>query len=197
MQVQSSLQASNNTGILNTCTRLWLTESEQATPVDSIKDVVRSSVKVPEFDKHLKKAGGHIGRNLVEITITIKMKAIVRKPLMIKKEVLSIIFWVFGMTRPGIEPQSPGLLANSLPTRLMLKNKRKKEIYLVRRKIYCRSVFRLKYFACIRVSFIWACMLDMIFITGWNDKIVALKKTTLQLNFKSFIEKIYSGNLIT
>ena len=28
------------TGILNTCTRLWLTESEQATPMDSIKDVV-------------------------------------------------------------------------------------------------------------------------------------------------------------
>ena len=26
------------------------------TPVDSIKDVVRSSVKIPEFDKHLKKA---------------------------------------------------------------------------------------------------------------------------------------------
>ena len=57
-------------------------ESEQATPVDSIKDVVRSSVKVPEFDRHLKKAGGHIGRNVVEITI--KMKTIVRKPLMIK-----------------------------------------------------------------------------------------------------------------
>ena len=37
-------------------------------------------MKVPEFDKHLKKAGGHIGRNVVEI----KMKAIVRKPLMIK-----------------------------------------------------------------------------------------------------------------
>ena len=36
----------------------------------------------PEFDKHLKKAGGHIGRNVVEITI--KMKTIVRKPLMIK-----------------------------------------------------------------------------------------------------------------
>ena len=48
----------------------------------SIKDVVRSSVKVPEFDKHLKKAGGHIGRNVVEITI--KMKTIIRKPLMIK-----------------------------------------------------------------------------------------------------------------
>ena len=29
----------------------------------SIKDVVRCSVKVPEFEKHLKKAGGHIGRN--------------------------------------------------------------------------------------------------------------------------------------
>ena len=50
--------------------------------MDSIKDVVRSSVKVPEFDKHLKKAGGHIGRNVVEIAI--KMKTIVRKPLMIK-----------------------------------------------------------------------------------------------------------------
>ena len=79
---QSSLQASNNTGILNTCTRLWPTESEQATPVVSIKDVVRSSVKVPEFDKHLKKAGGHIGRNVVELTI--KMKTIVRKTLIIK-----------------------------------------------------------------------------------------------------------------
>ena len=50
--------------------------------MDSIKDVVRSSVKVPEFDKHLKKAGGHISRNVVEITI--KMKTIVRKTLMIK-----------------------------------------------------------------------------------------------------------------
>ena len=52
------------------------------TPVDSIKDEVRSSVKVPEFDKHLKKAGGLISQNVVEITI--KMKTIVRKPLMIK-----------------------------------------------------------------------------------------------------------------
>ena len=31
LQVQSWLQASNNTGILNTCTRLWLTESEEET----------------------------------------------------------------------------------------------------------------------------------------------------------------------
>ena len=38
-------------------------------------------MEVPEFDKHLKKARGHIGRNVVEI---IKMKTIVRKPLMIK-----------------------------------------------------------------------------------------------------------------
>ena len=62
---------------------LWLTETEQATPVVSIKDVVRSSVKVPEFDKHLNKVGGYIGRNVMEITI--KMKTIVRKPLMINK----------------------------------------------------------------------------------------------------------------
>ena len=52
----------------------------------SIKDVVRSSVKVPEFDKQLKKAGGHIGRNVVKITI--KMKTIVRKTLMIKMGVI-------------------------------------------------------------------------------------------------------------
>ena len=32
LQVQSWLQMSNNTGVLNACTRLWLTESEQATP---------------------------------------------------------------------------------------------------------------------------------------------------------------------
>ena len=50
-------------------------ESEEATPVDSIKDVIRSSEKVPEFDKHLKKAGRHIGRNAFEITK--KMKQIV------------------------------------------------------------------------------------------------------------------------
>ena len=31
--------------------------------------------------------------------------------------------------------------------------------------------------------------------TGWNDTIVVLKKTTLQLYFKTFIEKIYSDNL--
>ena len=40
------------------------------------------STGIPEFDKHLKKAGGHIGRNVVEKTI--KMKTIVWKPLMIK-----------------------------------------------------------------------------------------------------------------
>ena len=42
--------------------------------------VVWSSMKIPKFDKHLKKAGGHIGRHIVKITI--KMKTIVQKPLM-------------------------------------------------------------------------------------------------------------------
>ena len=88
LQVQFSLQASNNTGILDTCTRLLLTESEQVTQMDPIKDVVPSTVKVSEFDKHLKKAGGHIGRNVLEITI--KMKTIVRKPLMIKTSELRL-----------------------------------------------------------------------------------------------------------
>ena len=39
-------------------------------------------------------------------------------------------------------------------------------------------------------------MLGDLYITGWNDKIVVLKKTTLQLYFKTFIEKINLGNLI-
>ena len=46
-----------------------------ANRIRTIKDVVRSSMKVSEFDKHLKKAGGHIGRNIEEIEI--KMKTIV------------------------------------------------------------------------------------------------------------------------
>ena len=58
-----------------------------STRVDSKKEVGRSSVKVPKFDKHLKKAGGHIGRNVVEITI--KMKTISRKPLM--KKLLNLL----------------------------------------------------------------------------------------------------------
>ena len=57
-------------------------ESEQATPVDSTKDIGTFTELRTKFDKHLKKAGGHIGRNIVEITI--KMKTIVRKALMIK-----------------------------------------------------------------------------------------------------------------
>ena len=32
--------------------------------------------------------------------------------------------------------------------------------------------------------------------TGWNDKIVVLKKITLQLYFKTFIQNINSGNFI-
>ena len=50
--------------------------------MDSIKDVVQSSMCVPEFNKHLKKAGKHTSQNSVEITI--KMKTIVERPLMIK-----------------------------------------------------------------------------------------------------------------
>ena len=37
----------------------------------------------------------------------------------LSKEVSSTIFEVFGMTRPGIEPRSPGPLANTLLTRPM------------------------------------------------------------------------------
>ena len=53
---------------------------------------VYSFVYKQNFDKHLKKARGHIGRNVVEITI--KMKTIVRKPLMIKIKQNSIEKWI-------------------------------------------------------------------------------------------------------
>ena len=62
-------------------------ESEQATSVDSI----RTKFKVPKFDEYLKKAGEHIGWNDVERTI--KMKTIVRKPLMIRIFVLNSNTW--------------------------------------------------------------------------------------------------------
>ena len=38
---------------------------------------------------------------------------------MLSKEASSTIFWVFGMSRPGIEPRSPGPLANTLTARPM------------------------------------------------------------------------------
>ena len=79
--------ASNIQGYLTLVPRY----GKQATPVGffSIKDVVRSSVRVPEFGKHLKKAGGHIGRNVVEITI--KKKTIVRKILLIVRMIVRLI----------------------------------------------------------------------------------------------------------
>ena len=44
---------------------------------------------------------------------------------------------------------------------------------------------------------LWITIYIYIYIyIGWNDKIAMLKKTTLLLYFKTFIEKINSGNLI-
>ena len=44
---------------------------------------------------------------------------------------------------------------------------------------------------------VWIIQCQILFLyTGWNDKIVVLKKTTLQLYFKTFIENVNSGNLI-
>ena len=39
---------------------------------------------------------------------------------MLSKELSSTIFWVFGMTWPGIDPQSPGLPGNTLTIMLIL-----------------------------------------------------------------------------
>ena len=63
-------------------------DSEQVTLVDSVKDVGRSTVKVPEFDNHLKKVGEHIGRNVVEVSI--KMKTIIRND---KNRYIHIVFF--------------------------------------------------------------------------------------------------------
>ena len=57
---------------------------------------------------------------------------------MLSKEVSSTIFKVFDMTRPGIEPWSPGSLTNTLPTRpIMTYNTHKtlKEIKIRYQKI--------------------------------------------------------------
>ena len=43
---------------------------------------------------------------------------------MLSKEVSSTIFWVFGMIQPGIEPQSPRPLVNTLPTKNPVKSKK-------------------------------------------------------------------------
>ena len=73
----SSIPFNNRFGY---CIQLYTWSTQQVIGAQHMY-VVRSSMKVPEIDKHLKKAGGHIGRNIVEITI--KMKTIVRKPLII------------------------------------------------------------------------------------------------------------------
>ena len=72
----------NRVQVLSIPVLLLVCSQDWTCNLQMIKGVVWSSVKVPELDKHLKKAGGHIGRNVVEITI--KMKTIVRKSLMIK-----------------------------------------------------------------------------------------------------------------
>ena len=42
--------------------------------------------------------------------------------LTVRKETLITIFWVFGVTQPGIEPRFPGPLANALRTPILLKS---------------------------------------------------------------------------
>ncbi len=50
----------------------------------------------------------------------------------LSKEASSTIFKVFGMTRPGIEPRSPGPLADTLPTRPM---SHKKHVFTVQKSV--------------------------------------------------------------
>ena len=51
------------------------TELEQSSSGDQIKGSVWDSVWVPEFNmKHLKKAKGHIGQDVMNITVKMKSK---------------------------------------------------------------------------------------------------------------------------
>ena len=54
--------------------------------------------------------------------------------LSVKQGGIKYHFWVFGMTRPGIEPRSPGPLANTL-TATILKSGTKKLIIIISRVI--------------------------------------------------------------
>ena len=59
---------------LNTCTQSWLIELEQFNPGVQVKVSVRDSMLTPGFImKQLKKAEGHIGRNVVIITIIMRV----------------------------------------------------------------------------------------------------------------------------
>ena len=46
--------------------------------IEGFRIIVFIFIVISDFDKHLKKAEGHIGRNVV--IITIEMKTIVKKP---------------------------------------------------------------------------------------------------------------------
>ena len=70
--------------LLNIYTRSRFTELEQSTLVNSMKGLVRNSVRTPDFYmKHLKKGEGYTGRNVV--IITINSKTIVQIFWMIEK----------------------------------------------------------------------------------------------------------------
>ena len=102
---------------------------------------LRPLLKIPEFDEHLKKVGGYIGRNVVEITI--KMKTIVRKLLMIKDVLFSVNFSFCDsgqiFCKRGVAFQNLFNDSNSLNTNLYFFKK-----YSININIFpCRTVFSL------------------------------------------------------
>ena len=60
----------------------------------------------------------------------------------LSREVSSTIFKVFGMTRPGIEPRSPGPLANTLSTKPMSRYWVKYQSFLFKQLNYQTFLFR-------------------------------------------------------
>ena len=107
-------------GMLQTLPKVFEREIEEMkigggieTMETKLATVVESNLKAPLFGSYYTKV---LGRELLlslECATTLDPYNAV-----LSKAASSTSFWVFGMTRPGIEPRSPGPLANTLTIEL-------------------------------------------------------------------------------
>ena len=100
------------------------------------------------------------------------------------KEVSSTIFKVYGMRRPGIEPRSPGPLANTLPTRPIRIIKDINVMSLIHRIHFLLNIFQMTFCACIHnksLSYKWIeSILKHLVLTGCFRKIGIISFSNLR-----------------